>query len=41
MSGATVKQDELEFASDSQYNIMFLCNGIYLEVYIQEIQLLG
>ena len=41
MSGAVVKQNELEFATETQYNLMFLCNGIYLEVYIQEIQLLG
>lgn len=40
-SGATVKEEDLDFATETQYNIMFLCNGIYLEVYIQEIQLLG
>lgn len=39
-SGATVKEEDLDFATETQYNLMFLCNGIYLEVYIQEIQLI-
>ena len=39
-AGATVKEAELDFATETQYNLMFLCNGIYLEVYIQEIQLI-
>ena len=39
-NGSVIAEDELEFTAETQYNLVFLCNGICLEVYAQEIQLL-
>ena len=41
MFGSQIKLDELEFNDGCQYNLLFLCNGNNLELYIQEIQLVS
>ncbi len=39
-NGSVVAEEELEFIAETQYNLAFLCNGVCLEVYAQEIQLI-
>ena len=39
MSGAKTTLYDLVFSEDCQYNLMFLCNGVNVELYIQEILL--
>ena len=39
-NGEVIAQKDLEINLECQYNLMFLCNGKYTELYIQEIQLL-
>ena len=40
VNGTEATLRELEFADACQYNMMVLCNGVNVELYIQEIQLL-
>lgn len=35
-----IRAAELRLTSDCQYNLLFICNGVNIELYIQEIQLI-
>ena len=39
MNGAKTALSDIQFIDNCQYNLMFLCNGVNVELYIQEIQL--
>ena len=39
VNGAKTTLSDLIFSDGCQYNLMFLCNGVNVELYIQEIQL--
>lgn len=39
MNGAKTTLSDIQFVDNCQYNLMFLCNGVNVELYIQEIQL--
>ena len=39
VNGAKTTLSDLVFSEGCQYNLMFLCNGVNVELYIQEIQL--
>lgn len=39
VNGAKTALSDLVFSDGCQYNLMFLCNGVNVELYIQEIQL--